>query len=720
MESEDESESSDEEVSSATEVSTDSEFAREECAPAPSPPAILVTEATPPAPPPPQDYPLSRTRSAGGLATKRALELKRKYLLGEPSPPAVRKSDSTSQIDTKLEAFRFNITEFQKMLHPAAISTVQPQKPVVTFQFSTEEKKQPMPDIIQNLCSDAPVDLLTKVDTCKDWRQEPIEEGKEERKEELDSDSLSEDDSSHTETGPNQAVPRVEVHNEGGELIQLDSLMLINSSTEDNEEKESGATATGPTVVAAESESSESCRDATTLALTETELSDWANESAVLDDYNFEERDENKRSKNPRTLSGPKTVHDAKNITAISSHVCGKTSPEPVMYSNALEHFEFVDEGDQDPSIETPVTPRNEGYMELVDDFDPFSPTNDRSMNFIERSFSETVMVPAQQGDEETSEVEDEQNKQVPKDIESLNDEELKTPQLLKSLEQETSDKPNSDSVQNSDAVVKDVDNSSRLDDSVTDFKMETLSLSDFSPPLEKDVAEAIPEPPIVECKTSLLDDTSPPLATETTRSLTTISTNSTISMPFSTTCSMRLYSPAICRSASETFNRSTSRSTDSPTRSIELSMSINLSSGSVSPISPVPIRETVDKVQEIKREREEQTEVVRRLVLERLGSGPRVARKSARRPRASPVSNIPPPVPPPPSLPTPPPPPPPPQMCTPPPRPAPPLMPLPVTPSFSDPELARERRRKSIMKSISNYLNRRLGPRHKVTFIDY
>lgn len=770
MESEEESESSDEDVSSATEVSTDSEFAREEAAPPPSPPAILVTEATPPAPlaappaQPPQEYPLSRTRSAGGLATKRALELKRRYLLGEPSPPAVRKSDSTSTIDTKFEAFRSTITEFQKMLHPAPAATVlpQPQKPIVTFQLSTEDKKaQPMPDIIKNLVADAPVDLLTKVDSplIKDWNSEQV---KDEKDPDLDSDSLSEDDSSNTETAPNQSVPRVEVHDEGGELIQLDSLIMINST---DEEKGSGtATATGTTIVAAaESESSESGRDATTLALTETELSDWAAESAVLDDCGFD--DDRKRSKNPRTLSGPKLVHDAKNIAAVASHVCGRTSPlEAVVYSNALEHFEFADEGDQDPSLETPVTPRNDGYMELVDnDYDPYSPGNDRSMNFIERSFSETVFKPASQENsyrQNLCPIDFDDIEDIDADTEPLD---LKSPQLLKSVDNDASDKstsgslqrsdslhksdslqkidslhksdslhnsdslhiidslqkseslPKSDSLQKSDSFMKTESmlktdsilktdtvsvqrsdsihrsDSMRVDNSSEpkiENKIETLSLSEISPPLEK----------MVETESS---EISPPLVPETPKM------KYPTPSPFSGPCPMRLYSPAICRSASETFNRSTSRSTDSPVRSFELSMSINLSSGSLSPVSPSPARDTTDKVQEIKREREEQTEVVRRLVLERLGSAPKAGRKSVKRSRASP-SAIPPPVPPPPTLPEPPPPPP-------PPRPSPPLMPLPVKPSFSDPELARERRSKSIIKSISSYLNRRLGPRAKV-----
>lgn len=722
VESEEESESSDEEVSSATEVSTDSEFAREECAPMPtSPPAILVTEATPPAPLQPPDYPLSRTRSAGGLATKRALELKRKYLLGEPSPPAVRKSDSTSQLDTKLEAFRSTITEFQKLLHPAP---TQPQKPIVTFRINSEEEKvQPMPDIIKNLCSDAPVDLLSKVDSplCKsDWR-EPI---KEERKEpDIESDSLSEDDSSHTETLPNQSVPRVEVHDEGGELIQLDSLMIVNS-TDDNEEKASGtATTTGPTVVAVDSESSESCRDATTLALTETELSDWAAESAVLDDCGFDEKEDRKRSKNPRSLSGPKLVHETKNISAMS-HVCGKTSPtEPIVYSNALEHFEFADEGDQDPSIETPITPRNEGYMELIEDaYDSYVPMNDRSINFIERSFSETTVKP-NKVDNDHKEI----NNDISDIIKYIDDQDSKTDSLPKeevsirnkpsNVEPAANDsleKSNSSSDKKDDSLFRVTEESSADNqDSKSDPVVTTASYSDISPPLEDESNESKLDSNNLEVELSF-DDTSPPLASEMLKSQNSIPyTNKPLT--FTNPCSIRIYAPAICRSASETFNRPNALGTSSPTQTVDWLYHVRIES--VSATSPTPARDTIEKVQEIKKEREEQTEVVRRLVLERLGNGPRASRKSTRKTKASPLSNVPPPVPPPPVLPEPPPPVPPPPVVPflPPPRPAPPLMSLPVTSSFSDPDLAHERTRKGILRSISNYLNRRLGPRQKV-----
>ncbi|XP_045784055.1 F-actin-monooxygenase Mical isoform X2 [Maniola jurtina] len=702
VESEDESESSEEEISSATEVSTDSEFAREECAPAASPPAILVTEAPPPAPPPHHDYPLIRTRSAGGLATKRALELKRRYLLGEPSPPVVRKSDSTSQLDTKLEAFRSNITEIQKLLLPAPPQT---QKPVVTFQLTTVEKK-PMPDIIQNLCSDAPVDLLTKGDSvlCNtDWREPTKEEN---RELDIESDSLSDEDSSHTQTLPNQSVPRVEVHDEGGELIQLDSLMIISSSAEDNERGSGTATATGPTVLAAESESSDSCRDATTLALTETELSDWAAESVVLDDCSIDEKEDRKRSKRPRSLSGPKLVHETKNISAIASHVCGKTSPaEPIMFSNALDHFEFADEGDQDPSIETPVAPRNEGYVEFVDDeYDHYSPNKDRSMNFIERSFSETTVKPY--------ELEESIGHDLSEEIKYIDDQDSKTESLSKveSLKSSLTQTLISESSENvvapsnnnySSDVEISTQNSLINNDSINNFesKSEFTGVSDKSQTIENnDNENRKREPKSNESKSEVsLEDISPPLASEKSKSQSSITYN--LSKPFANPCSIRMYAPAICRSASETFNNNI-RIANSPTLNISLSPSYH--SVSTVTTSPTPERETIEKVQELKKEREEQTEVVRRLVLERLGSGQRAGRKSARRHRAAP-GGAPPPVPPPPA-PSPPP----------PPRPAPPLAPLPVSPSLSDSDLTHETRRKGIMRSISNYFNKRLGPRQK------
>ncbi|XP_050683955.1 uncharacterized protein LOC126978884 [Leptidea sinapis] len=694
-----ESESSDDEVSSATEVSTDSEFAREESAPVPSPPAILVTEAPAPipsAPPPPAapayDYPLSRTKSAGGLATKRALELKRKYLLGEPSPPAVRKSESTSQLDTKLEAFRFNITEFQKMLHPA---TQPVHKPYVSFQLTDPtgppQTTPDIPDIIKNVCSDAPVDLLTKGDSplCKqNWN----ESSHDAVKYDLETDSLSEE--SHTETAP-KSVPRVEVHDEVGDLVQLDSLILV--SEEIDRPQYTGETISGnvwETNVANETDNSESCKDATTLALTENEFSDWAAEGVVVDDCSIDDKEDRSRNKTPRSLSGPKLIHDAKNISAIASHVCGRSgSPDLVGYSNAIEHLEFADEVEHDHFISAPVPLRNEGYMELVDDgYEPYAASKDRSMNFIERAYAETAVKPAGQTEAPAQFTDMSDNLQYIDGSDSksesiLNDNVNTNPNFASDSKSHTAvadnvASPPNEILSNASTGFRRTDTGEVETANNLEEKLLSISLSELSPPLDMTDRDCL-KASLANEKKSIdddRDDISPPLACETTDR-------------HATHINLRSYSPAICRSASETFKHSAAGT--SMNKNWMLSIKLN----------PEPDNVTMEKVQELKRERDEQTEVVRWLVLERLGAARGRVRVRSRA-RLPPGPATPPPVPPPPALAPPPPPTPP----TPPPA----LMRLPPSASLSDPELMRERWPKSFVRSISNYLNKRLSPRHK------
>ncbi|CAK1553968.1 unnamed protein product [Leptosia nina] len=717
METDDESDSSDDEKSSATEVSTDSEFAREESIAVPAPPAILVTEVPPTIVPPPQDYPLSRTKSAGGLATKRALELKRKYLLGEPSPPTVRKSESTSHIDSKLEAFRSNITEFQKMLNPA---TPLPQ-PVTTYlahQIICEEKKpeKPIPDIIKNLADQVSVDLLTKGDPAVISKvQEPI---KDETEPDLETDSLS--DSSNSEVLQNQSVPRVEVHDEGGELIQLDSLILVSNEIEEAEEKVSRtATSSGPTVVAVESESSESCKDATTLALTETELSDWAAESVVLDECGIDENSELNRNKNPRSLSGPKLVHDAKNIESIATHICGRGSPELVVYSNAPEHFEFADEGDPDPVLEAAVT-SNDGYMELVDDdYEPYSTSRDRSMNFIERVYSDTTVK------SDPNDTLEKITSNLSETLEFIDSPDSKSESMLNDTEivskpttaSNSSDMKNEKNEEGASLSVTSnsssynpisIEDSVSINEAVNKAKVQMQSISLTAPPRSVFDRTDVSKINSVSRK-NFLQDFSPPVIIETNGNASSLMIHP-LSGPRSH--NLRTYSPAICRSASETFTVN-SRKANPP------ACDNNWSISGSTPTVQNHASTQVNRVEELKRERENQIEVVKRLVLERLG-GAKVCRKSTRRSRVSPSSLMPPPVPPPPILATPPSP-----LLRAPLQPTPfpaapkgssslPRTALSVQSSFSDPELTRQHRPKSFMKSISNYFNKRLGPRHK------
>ncbi len=66
------------------------------------------------------DYYLNRTQSTEGVASKISLELKKKYLLGNDSTTnLVRKSESTSVLDTKFKSLVDQISEHQKLLNPA-------------------------------------------------------------------------------------------------------------------------------------------------------------------------------------------------------------------------------------------------------------------------------------------------------------------------------------------------------------------------------------------------------------------------------------------------------------------------------------------------------------------------------------------------------------------------------------------------------------------------
>lgn len=66
------------------------------------------------------DYMLSKTASTEGIASKKSLELKKRYLLGcdTANSGGLMKSDSTSVLDSKFRNFHSNISECQKLLNP--------------------------------------------------------------------------------------------------------------------------------------------------------------------------------------------------------------------------------------------------------------------------------------------------------------------------------------------------------------------------------------------------------------------------------------------------------------------------------------------------------------------------------------------------------------------------------------------------------------------------
>lgn len=63
---------------------------------------------------------LKQTASTEGIASKKSLELKKRYLLGENTlSSGIMKSDSTSMLDSKFKNFHSNISGCQKLLNPA-------------------------------------------------------------------------------------------------------------------------------------------------------------------------------------------------------------------------------------------------------------------------------------------------------------------------------------------------------------------------------------------------------------------------------------------------------------------------------------------------------------------------------------------------------------------------------------------------------------------------
>lgn len=83
-------------------------------------PTIMSSTRQPLKNPLPGNYLLNKTPSTEGIASKRSLELKKQYLLGDNGKGiGLMKSDSTSVLDSKLKNFHSNISECQKLLNPS-------------------------------------------------------------------------------------------------------------------------------------------------------------------------------------------------------------------------------------------------------------------------------------------------------------------------------------------------------------------------------------------------------------------------------------------------------------------------------------------------------------------------------------------------------------------------------------------------------------------------
>ncbi|KAL9897755.1 molecule interacting with CasL isoform 4-T10 [Glossina fuscipes fuscipes] len=125
-------------------------------------PSLLIasTKRTPLQNPRPGDYLLNKTASTEGIASKKSLELKKRYLLGEPSNGnKIQKSGSTSVLDSRIRSFQSNISECQKLLNPG--SDISPA--MKTFLDRTKLGEKPnqemLPSAPNNILNDLRVEI---------------------------------------------------------------------------------------------------------------------------------------------------------------------------------------------------------------------------------------------------------------------------------------------------------------------------------------------------------------------------------------------------------------------------------------------------------------------------------------------------------------------------------------------------------------------------------
>ncbi|KAF5303714.1 hypothetical protein FQR65_LT00858 [Abscondita terminalis] len=377
-------------------------------------------------------YALNRTQSTGGIATKVSLELKKKYLLGDSElPGSIQKSGSVSTLDSKFKSFHTNISDCQKLLKPASEANTSLQnitnrviEPKSPFGRENTEQKTISPDVAfqhelegrpRSPAQEIPV-IVPKID----WKQTNDEKDSDMSSDSLTSSESDDDQHSGIKKSPTvkifENIPRVEIHDDDGKIVSnsnenvaLDSLCPINvetsrSSVQDtpkvvtNEKKALNQPKRLPdldyvlpeihaelhenkTVVAESGRSTPSEHDSfieqTAALMTETELSDWARDSAVSDDFEDVEFELNPDLISTRKHKAPKSIRDLKhsiNKAYIDEfddlgHICQKDKSEtPIQnLNNILSSIEFMDTGEETSSDEKVLLEaclKNNGYVE--------------------------------------------------------------------------------------------------------------------------------------------------------------------------------------------------------------------------------------------------------------------------------------------------------------------------------------------------------------------
>ncbi|CAH0547361.1 unnamed protein product, partial [Brassicogethes aeneus] len=435
------------------------------------PSAPIIKKPAPVLLPRTEGYALNRTQSTGGIAAKKSLELKKKYLLGESAHPGcIQKSGSASTLDNKFKNFQTDVSDYQKLLKPSAeisasmkvfctkldenysskISPSSSPQPISTETTQEETKNGytstpplPPPDItkdtekaehyvFQNELEGrprSPVHETSIIVPEIDWSKNK----KSQTEESSSSESSSENELASTPNYDYTNIPKVEVHSAiDEEDIPPDSLCIIedpkNKELEEQAEpvksiasekkslnqpkslpylekmlpeihnslhvrykkEEPENTKTNKENVELETKSSgrstpDSLAEQVTVALTETELSDWAREGEVSDDLEeFAEFELNEHIETNRSAKNPKNCM-AENIKKADiaelddfGHVCGKAQDFVDVKNMVLEdscksinvnfdNIEFMDTGTETSSDEGVVDSQN-GYVLFKND----------------------------------------------------------------------------------------------------------------------------------------------------------------------------------------------------------------------------------------------------------------------------------------------------------------------------------------------------------------
>ncbi|XP_073975885.1 molecule interacting with CasL isoform X2 [Rhodnius prolixus] len=391
------------------------------------------------------DYMLNRTQSTEGIASRLSLELKKKYLLGPTTGKSeVRKSGSSSILDTKFKSLIDNISETQKLLNPAPVPSptmqafLQGADKLKSSPIKLLEKKELPAKGFKHICN-----LKTEIIEASKQKEEeeervrsPVHETSivvpefprsapkepEEAGKEIESDSLSseiststedeEGDESGKEETPIKSPPKLEIHNSRGELMEdtpeMDSLNMPDICKAENERSpirdKLDLVQVGPKVITAPtgdlltqvsttaelykdissppSPDSDSLKNDVTV-LTETELSDWARDE---DGVVSETLDDLEFNINPQyiTIRPPKRgmkIAKTEDLEDEYQHICGKANPLD------LDNLEFMDTAGESSGSESSGARNklllNRGYVQFVNNEDDLTPVAE-AVNMLE------------------------------------------------------------------------------------------------------------------------------------------------------------------------------------------------------------------------------------------------------------------------------------------------------------------------------------------------